>query len=232
MLRIAPGVYVPPQALLVLENGQNDTKPSLVDMFRGRLCVLTPLLWAVFLCEGLTFSVFQNWVIILAERGGLPTATGSWIFTVGSAVTIIVTVLQARIIDTVGWIIPFVGTIIASLALLTLGIREIPPSALIGTMVLLMAFTAAPHNALFSLAGPVYPVALRSTGVGFVTAAARIAQIVGPIAGGYLLADNLPLGELGYILAIPYIAAAILCFLLYSLRNRAPEPQMTENTTI
>lgn len=230
--RIAPDAVVPPQARLVLESGQSDTKPPFADMFRGRLAVLTPLLWAVFFVEGLTFAVFQNWVVILAERGGLPTATGSWIFTVGSAVTIVVILLQAKVIDTAGWIIPLVGTAIGALALLTFGIRDVPPALLIGTMVLLMAFTAAPHNALFSLAGPIYPVALRSNGVGFATAAARIAQIVGPMAGGYLLAANYALGELGYILAVPYIAAAILCFVLYSMRNRSPEPRLTESATI
>lgn len=219
--RLAPDAVIPAQAQLILERDQADTKSSFSDLLRDHLSVLTPLLWVVLFCEGLTFAVVQNWVVILAQRGGLPAATGSWIFTVGSAVAILVILLQAKIIDGLGWIVPLFGTIVATLALAMLGIHDLPQTALISALILLMAFTAAPHNALFSLIGPVYPVAIRSNGVGFATASARIAQIIGPMAGGYLLTANLALGELGYILIVPYLATAALCLVLHRMGRRS-----------
>jgi MFS family permease len=68
---------------------------------------------------------------------------------------------------------------------------------------------------------PFYPTAIRGNGVGLASGAGRIAAIVGPVIAG-ILASQLSLGGMGIVMAIPYVATALLCLVFYAMQEAAP----------
>jgi MFS transporter, AAHS family, benzoate transport protein len=82
----------------------------------------------------------------------------------------------------------------------------------IGTQILLYANTAQ-----------FYPLAMRSTGLGWASGVGRTGAIVGPLLGGSLLAAALPLQMNFLVFAIPGLVAALAmgCFILFNRRSTA-----------
>ena len=60
-----------------------------------------------------------------------------------------------------------------------------------------------------------YPAHARATGVGLSMAVGRLGSIVGPLAGGLLVAARLPWSQLFLITAVPALAAAVAMWLVY-----------------
>ena len=86
----------------------------------------------------------------------------------------------------------------------------------IGTQILLYANTAQ-----------FYPLAIRSTGIGWASGVGRIGAIVGPLLGGSLMAAALPLKMNFLVFAIPGLVAALaigVFMLVYRARAAAPTP--------
>jgi AAHS family 4-hydroxybenzoate transporter-like MFS transporter len=222
--RAAPDVTVSPQTRLVLDDEQ--AKPvqkfALGDLFRERLAVLTPLLWAIYFVEALTFVTLISWVPVLMQRSGVSPAMASLVFAYGAIGGVVAHLLLARIIDQIGWLATLVATVLTMAALFALSLPDLTANMLIAVIVIAMSFAAAAHNSLNSLIGPFYPTVIRSNGVGLASAAGRIAGIIGPVVGGYLV-SQLSLGGMGMAMALPYIATAILCLVFHALRAR-PTP--------
>ena len=83
----------------------------------------------------------------------------------------------------------------------------------IGTQILLYANTAQ-----------FYPLAMRSTGLGWASGVGRTGAIVGPLLGGSLLAAALPLQMNFLVFAIPGLVATLAmgCFILFNRRSATP----------
>src|SRR5262249_15504350 len=91
-----------------------------------------------------------------------------------------------------------------------------------------------------ALTGTLYPTYMRSTGTGWAFGVGRIGSILGPVAGGQLLALGLPHSTLFAAAAAPILISATALFFLGRLqivRNRAagadaqPESPMVPKTS-
>ena len=82
----------------------------------------------------------------------------------------------------------------------------------------LLIFVAGANTAQF------YPLAMRSTGLGWASGVGRTGAIVGPLLGGSLLAAALPLQMNFLVFAIPGLVAALAmgCFILFNRRSATP----------
>ncbi|MDF2117968.1 MFS transporter [Roseiarcaceae bacterium H3SJ34-1] len=223
--RLAPDLAIGPQTQFILDSDPG-RKPVLADLFHGRLAVITPLLWAVFFAETLTFMTLVSWVPILIQRSGVSPAMASLAFAYGAAGGGVAQLLFSRIIDSFGWLTTLTAAIVTILALFGLGMAELTPAMIIGLIAAAMSFATAAHNSLYSLVGPFYPTAIRGNGIGLASGAGRIAAIIGPVVGG-LLVSQLSLSGMGIAMALPYIATAVLCLIFYVLRTR-PTPGVSE----
>lgn len=223
--RIAPDLAIGPQTQFVIDSDVSK-KPGLADLFRDRLATITPLLWAVFFVETLTFMTLVSWVPILLQRSGVSPAMASLAFAYGAVGGVIAQLLLSRFIDSFGWLTTLFATVVTLIALFALGMPDLTPTLVISLIVLAMSFATSAHNSLYSLVGPFYPTAIRGNGVGLASGAARVAAIIGPVVGG-LLVSQLSLSGMGIAMAIPYIATAILCLIFYAMRAR-PAPGVNE----
>ena len=99
--RIAPDLAIAPQTQFVLGD-TSQKKLVLADLFRDRLATITPLLWAVFFVETLTFMTLVSWVPILLQRSGVSPAMASLAFAYGAVGGVIAQLLLSRFIDSFG----------------------------------------------------------------------------------------------------------------------------------
>ncbi len=91
----------------------------------------------------------------------------------------------------------------------------------IGTQILLYANTAQ-----------FYPLAIRSTGLGWASGVGRIGAIVGPLLGGSLMAAALPLNLNFLVFAIPGLVAALaIGVFIISQRSVASSAPLTNAPT-
>jgi AAHS family 4-hydroxybenzoate transporter-like MFS transporter len=75
-------------------------------------------------------------------------------------------------------------------------------------------FVAGTQAGLNAVASIVYPTSFRSKGTGTAIGVAKIGSISGPMIGGALLANHLPVRELFHAAALPVASVAVLLFAL------------------
>jgi AAHS family 4-hydroxybenzoate transporter-like MFS transporter len=74
--------------------------------------------------------------------------------------------------------------------------------------------------ALNALAGIMYATSFRSKGSGWALGIGRVGSIVGPILGGVLIAQHMPVQRLYLIGALPFVLGTIICIILARLYSR------------
>jgi AAHS family 4-hydroxybenzoate transporter-like MFS transporter len=67
----------------------------------------------------------------------------------------------------------------------------------------------ANQSSINALAGIVYPTSVRSFGVGWALGVGRLGSIAGPIVGGVLVSQHMPVVQLYQIGAIPVLLGAL-----------------------
>jgi MFS family permease len=78
------------------------------------------------------------------------------------------------------------------------------------TALLVGATVQGGFNGFWAIAARLYPAEMRNTGIGWALGVGRIGAVLGPIAGGYLVAAQLPLAIIFAIYAAPLMVAAAL----------------------
>jgi AAHS family 4-hydroxybenzoate transporter-like MFS transporter len=78
-----------------------------------------------------------------------------------------------------------------------------------------------------ALAAAYYPTVMRASGVGWALGIGRIGSIVGPVLGGYLLAQSWNVNELLLLSALPSALAAIAVAALYFTQPAVTEGRHT-----
>jgi AAHS family 4-hydroxybenzoate transporter-like MFS transporter len=87
-------------------------------------------------------------------------------------------------------------------------------SQLLAAMLLTGACTNGAQAGLNALAADIYPTELRATGIGWALGVGRIGAILGPLAGGVLIAAGLAPGYLLAMAAAPVLVAGLAVILL------------------
>jgi AAHS family 4-hydroxybenzoate transporter-like MFS transporter len=81
---------------------------------------------------------------------------------------------------------------------------------------------------VIALGASVYPTAMRSTGLGWLSGTGRVGSLVGAVLGGALIATGLPKSQLFYLAAIPPLVAVGAIALL----GRSKEIVVAEPLTV
>ncbi len=196
------------------------TRANPLDMFRGGLAVMTPLLWVCFVMVLMSNYFLNSWMPLLFQSSGLSpkaAALTSSLYHVGGTLG---GLLLSVLLDRFGFV--------AIAALLAIAVPSIvlvgAPGASIS--VLAVVSTLAGFGVLGgqfgnnAAAGLLYPTNIRSTAVGCAFAIGRFGGIAGPLVGGELLLRHWPMPDLFKAAAIPMavgaVAAIVLARLSYS----------------
>jgi len=183
-------------------------------LFAGPQRRATPLLWLAYFAESLTFMTLLSWLPVLLVTAGLSQTDAAFTVSYGSMGGMLVMLLLARPLDRWGPTATQAAAIITIVALLTLGLAGLSVGMIMVIATAALMCGTGTHNSLNGTVGLFYPTAIRGNGVGFATGMGRVASIIGPTLTGFLLSAKLPLQEILYLMATPYLVVVLACFVL------------------
>ncbi|OTG80388.1 MFS transporter [Acinetobacter sp. ANC 4648] len=212
--KIEPSTALLPEAKLVLADTDQTQSSSVKALFTEKRAAGTFLFWLIFFMCLLVLYALGSWLPKLMMAAG---------YSLGSSLLFLLSMNVGAVIGTIGGGIladrfhlkPVLisMTLIGALALFGLGFNS-PPVVLY----ILVAFAGASAIGgsilLYSYVAQYYPVAVRSTGIGWASAVGRIGAIVGPIVIGMILGMELPHKWNFIAVAIPLVIAAFAISLI------------------
>jgi MFS transporter, AAHS family, 4-hydroxybenzoate transporter len=199
---------------------EHAARARFIDLFAGRLAIVTPLLWLLFAINLMVFYFVNVWLqtivtpAILKAGGSAATAqNASLMFQLGGTICALA---MCRFVDKMG-LRPVV-------LLILLGMPATAAIGYVATSPALVWVTFASGFCLLGVqfglnatAGIVYPTHVRSLGVGYAFGIGRFGAFGGPALGGMLIGMNLPLSNLYVIAATPLIISLIVCLIMIRL---------------
>lgn len=215
--RIDPGAE--PAASYVL-NEPAESGPPVARLFQEGRARTTLLLWVAFFMNLLVMYFLVNWLPSLLRAGGLPIRVAILSTAVLNLGGVAGAILLGRMIDRLNPHLVLGSAYAASagfIVLVALGASDL--------RVLMPALFCAGFGVvgaqigMNALAAGVYPTAVRSTGVGWALGVGRIGSIIGPVAGGMLLAAGWGAASVMMTAVLPALLAAGAVF---ALRREAP----------
>lgn len=169
----------------------------------------TVMFWiAFFMCLFMVYAL-SSWLTKLMAGAG---------YSLGSAMTLVMTLNAGAIIGAIGggwladkfhikWVL-FSMYVLAAVSITLLGVK-MPTEALFVVVALAGASTIGTQIVTYAYVGQFYPMAIRSTGIGFASGVGRSGAILAPIVIGALVAMALPLQMNFIAIAIPALIAAL-----------------------
>ena len=222
--RLRPDIAVPPGTRFVVSDehaGQGSARNFRLPMlFRGRLALITPLLWIAYIGSSMAVFFLTSWMPTLAEASGLDRSTaalGAGLLSIGGAVG---GLLLMRFVDRFGAVVVTIMPAIACPLIAMVGMYHFGSSNFMIYMFIVGLFVIGGHTGLHSIAGLFYPSAIRSNGAGWAISVAKVGSIAGPWIGGILLGAHLPLRDIFLFAALPPVLFVVCIFPLGLLHRR------------
>jgi len=223
LLKMAPHLDLADTQLV--QSGTKGAGAPMLDLFKDGRSLGTFMIWLSFFCCLLMVYALGSWLPKLMASAG---------YSLGSSLSFLLALNFGGVIGAIagGWLgdrfsLPKVmvgyfalGT--ASIALL--GFNS-PMPMLYLLIVVAGATTIGTQILLYANTAQFYPLAIRSTGIGWASGVGRIGAIVGPLLGGSLMAAALPLKMNFLVFAVPGLVAALaigVFMLVYRARAAAP----------
>jgi benzoate transport len=176
---------------------------------RGRWRATVTLWTATFLSFAVLYFV-TSWIPKLAVESGLSQGNALWagsIFNLGGVVGGL-TIGWLGIRRSIGRLICGYFTICA--ALLIIFAQSLPLFAMLSVAFGLGLTLQGGFSGFYSLAAQLYPASIRGAGIGWAVGIGRGGAVIGPLAGGMLLAAKLPLWAVFGCFAVPLLVAGLL----------------------
>jgi len=194
-----------------------------VQLFREGRALSTLMLWVAFFCCLLMVYALNSWLPKLMASAG---------YGLGSSLMFLLVLNFGAIFGAVGggWIgdrlnlqkVLVAFFVVAALSISLLGFKS-PTGLLYGLIAIAGATTIGTQILAYACVAQFYPMAIRSTGLGWASGVGRSGAIVGPILGGALVAIELPLHYNFMAFAIPGAVAALAMCFVYP-RQASPVP--------
>jgi benzoate transport len=183
--------------------------PKLGHLFAGGLWKSTLILWLSIFLGYLVLYFVTSWIPRLASEAGLSAANSLWAGSVFNVGGIIGT-------TSIGWLIR--GYMLVGAVLLVVFSQPMPLVAVLGVAVGMGLAVQGGFSGFYSLAAQIYPTEVRSSGIGWAIGIGRGGSVIGPLLGGFLLGQHLPLWIVFLCFAIPLALSGMLAALV---RGRA-----------
>ncbi|HTY63827.1 MAG TPA: MFS transporter [Acidobacteriota bacterium] len=207
--RIQPGIAMDANTQFV-SAGEKRDRPSIKELFEGRLAWVTPTVWAYYLISSIAVFFIGSWSPQLLVIKGFSASAAGYINGTGNILIAAGCLLSGFYYDKVGFRWGSILHVIAAVCVFFVG--GLAPAAFVALLFASGFFINSAHMDVTILAPIVYPPRCRNRGAGTAIATARIGAIIGPWIGGKLLATKLPMEKLLAFVAIPLLIAAVLCY--------------------
>jgi MFS transporter, AAHS family, benzoate transport protein len=207
--RLAPGFNPTSSDRFVLPAADKADNASVGRLFQNGRGFSTAMFWvAFFMCLFMVYAL-SSWLTKLMAGAG---------YSLGSALTFVLVLNFGAMIGAIGggwladrfhikWVL-FSMYVLAAVSITLLGVK-MPTEALFFVVGLAGASTIGTQIVTYAYVGQFYPMAIRSTGIGFASGVGRSGAILAPIVIGTLVGMALPLQQNFMAIAIPAVIAAV-----------------------
>ncbi|WP_156761708.1 MFS transporter [Microbacterium karelineae] len=170
-------------------SGAHETGASRIgDLFRGRMLLVTVLIWAAFFTVMFGFYFVNSWTPRLMVEAGMTAQQGVYIgmaLAIGGAVGSVLYGLVAVRVSRERALVGFLVLTAIAIVVFVLSTAVLTVAFVLGVVTGLLVNGCI--AGLYSVAPARYGTATRATGVGAALAVGRVGAIFAPIAGGALL---------------------------------------------
>ncbi len=221
--KLAPELPAAPDTRYVVNTEKLPGAPMKHLFTEGR-AAMTLLLWVPFFTSFMILIFITSWIPTLLRANGLSVAQAGFAIALNSLGSFIGSASVGRLMDRFGAYTVLVPTfVLASIAAGLLGFSLASlGSAAIAVITLSGLFAGASQAGVIALAAVVYPVAIRSTGVGWAMAIGRLGAVVGPVLGGLFLGWQWSADQILLVIAVPELIGALCVALVGQLPASRP----------
>jgi MFS transporter, AAHS family, 4-hydroxybenzoate transporter len=221
--KLAPELPAGPDTRYVVNTEKLPGAPMKHLFTEGR-GAMTLLLWVPFFTSFMILIFMTSWIPTLLRANGLSIAQAGLAIALNSLGSFVGSGSVGRLMDRFGAYTILIPTfILASIAAGLLGFSLASlGSAAIVVITLSGLFAGASQAGVIALAATVYPVAIRSTGVGWAMALGRLGAVVGPMLGGILLGLQWSADQILLVIAVPELIGALCVALISKLPAGRP----------
>ena len=226
---ISPGTAVPPNARFVIEDEQQVTGFNPKFLFGQGLQLITPLLWLLFALNLMGYFFLISWTPTLMTAAKLsPTtvALSGASLQIGGTVGALVLCWWLQKHRFLAIAIMFVIAVPLVGAIGYAGLTS--QTALLVTIFFAGFFVLGIQSGINVVGALVYPTSLRANGSGWELGIGRIGSIVGPLVGALFV--GMSVERLYMWSALPFVAGAVVCFVIYRLNQErlAKHPELRD----
>lgn len=207
--KIEPEMVNSRDAKLVLADADQTESSSVKALFTENRATGTFLFWLIFFMCLLVLYALGSWLPKLMMAAG---------YSLGSSLLFLLSLNTGAVIGVIGGgmladkfhlkPVLICMTLMGAIALFCLGFNS-PPVVLYFLVAVAGASAIGSSIIMYSYVAQYYPVAIRSTGIGWASAVGRIGAIIGPIVIGLILGMNLEHKWNFVAVALPLIVAAL-----------------------
>lgn len=191
------------------------------QLFRGDLRFITPLLWAAYMASSFAIFLSSTWGPLLLEGLHLARRSAALLASLSGLLGAVGGMLLVRKTEHLGPRGVMICPAIALPLLLVIGTGLAPDHVVWGLVPVFGMLLGAGHTAIVSIAGVYYPSSIRASGGGWATSIAKCGAVFGPLAGGAILASDLPVIRTYAFLAFyPVVVCAAMAGIAIVLGKR------------
>lgn len=219
--QVAPQERLDADVHLVQADAKGAGVPML-DLFQQGRSMGTFMIWLSFFCCLLMVYALGSWLPKLMAGAG---------YSLGSSLSFLLMLNFGGVVGAIagGWLgdrFSLPKVVVAFFALGTVSIALLGFNSPMPVLYLLIAIAGATtigtQILLYANTAQFYPLAIRSTGLGWASGIGRTGAIVGPLLGGWLMAEALPLKLNFLVFAVPGLVAALaIGFFIFWYRGKA-----------
>jgi len=204
-----------PESLDFLLTRRQGRQDSIGTQVRLLMKPTTALVWVVFFCTMAGFYFILSWTPRLLNAAGLSAGqgmTGGVLLSLGGIAGCGLFAFAAARVDTHRLLL---GTLIGSaLLIVAFGFAMSRPDSALWAALLLGIIANAAMAGLYAVGPPLYPTAVRTTGMGWAIGIGRFGAILAPLASGALLDRGWLPAQLYFFFSAPFVVAAVAVFLI------------------
>jgi MFS transporter, AAHS family, 4-hydroxybenzoate transporter len=212
-----PDLTIPESAIFEFQQSMPGKGIGLRQIFTGGLQWITPLLWFCFAMTLMANYFLNSWLPILFGEMGLPpdeAALASGLYHVGGTLG---GLLISVLIDRFGFVVIAALLLLAGPVIAAIGSSSHSYAALLALSLAAGVCVLGAQFGNNASAGMLYPTEIRAKAVGWALSVGRFGSILGPLLGGYLIAQHWSSARLFVAAAAPVIAGGLAALMLTRL---------------
>lgn len=220
--KIAPDIPASPDTRYVVNEEKLPGVP-MKHLFTENRAAVTLLLWVPFFTSFMVLIFITSWIPTLLRAGGLSIVQAGLAIALNSLGSFVGSGSVGRLMDRFGrYGVLVAAFILASAATGLLGYSTASFATAAVAITLSGFFAGASQAGVIALAAVIYPVAIRSTGVGWAMAIGRFGAVVGPVLGGIFLSWQWRVDQILLVIAAPELVGALCVLMIRQLAASRP----------